>query len=69
MVGVFPNKRKKYVAKVYVRLLKKLVKIGTYDNLEDAAFFHDLATVQANGIHSKTNFIYNKEALLMMVED
>lgn len=45
LVGVTTTKRKKYVAKVYVEILKKSVKIGTYETREEAAFFHDLAAV------------------------
>ena len=57
------------MAEVFVKPLKKVVKIGTYESLEDAAFYHDLAAIQIEGIGAKTNYIYSQEAMKMMVED
>lgn len=43
--------------------------LGTFDEEEDAAFFYDMAHIQLAGLKAKTNFSYNKEAVVLMFQN
>ena len=43
------------------------VYLGTVDNILKAAILYDLVSIQAKGLKAKTNFIYTKKELIVIL--
>ena len=41
--------------------------LGTVDNILKAAILYDVVSIQAKGLKAKTNFIYTKKELIVIL--